>query len=259
MKSPPRSRRRKPISLALVSGGLDSTVAALVARRERPGRPLALLHLDYGQKARSRERRAFRKIAAFLQAEHVLISELRHLKHIGGSSLTDSHRPVPSHAPRPGSTPTTYVPFRNANLLAAAAAWAESIGADRIYLGISEPDSRHYPDTRASFLRAFQQAVGLGTKPSTTITLRAPLIRLSKSEIVRLGHRLGVPFHLTWSCYRGGLSPCNRCASCRLRRRGFAEAGIPDSIFPDRPVRKKPLAGRGRSGSKRPDLKGSPG
>lgn len=257
MKKPPKARRNKSVSLALVSGGLDSTVAAVVARRDRPGHPLALLHLDYGQKARTRERRAFRKIAAFLQAKHILVLELRHLKHIGGSSLTEARRPVPGRSPRPGTTPTTYVPFRNANFLAAAAAWAEVIGADRIYLGLSEPDSRHYPDTRASFLRAFQQAVDQGTKPDTTISLRAPLIRLSKSEIVRLGHRLGAPFHFTWSCYRGGPSPCNRCASCRLRRRGFAEAGIPDPLFPVRPAREKSFAGRRRLGSKHRDLCGS--
>ena len=175
MKNKPKPRKNKRPSIALVSGGLDSAVAAAIARRDRPRHPLALLHLSYGQKARTRELKAFRKIARLLQAEFQLTSELHHLKKIGGSSLTESRQRIPARSPA-GGTPSTYVPFRNANLLAAAVAWAEVIGADRIYLGVSEPDSRHYPDTRAGFIRAFNRAVELGTKPKTRIKIFSPLI-----------------------------------------------------------------------------------
>lgn len=230
--------RKKPASLVILSGGLDSTVAAAVARRDRPDHPLALLHCDYGQKARNRERQAFRKISRYFKAEHALSCRLSHLKEAGGSSLTETRHPIPDRHPRSGFTPTTYVPFRNANLLAVAVSRAEVIGADRIYLGVSEPDSSHYPDTRAAFLRAFQRAIDLGTKPDTRIRIHIPLIHLTKAEIVRLGRRVGAPFHLTWSCYRGGSRPCGRCSSCRIRRRGFTEAGIQDPLIPGKPNRK---------------------
>jgi len=223
-------RKRAP-SVVLLSGGLDSTVTAAVARRDRPRNPLALLHINYGQKSQARELKAFRRIAVFFQSDRLLTLDFSHLKKIGGSSLTDPKAKIPEKHPGAG-IPTTYVPFRNANLLAAAVAWAEVIGADRIYIGVNEPDSRHYPDTRAEFIRAFGRAVRLGTKPGARIALHTPLIRLRKCGIVRLGHRLGAPLHLTWSCYRGGLRPCGRCSSCLIRGKGFQQAGLPDPLSP---------------------------
>lgn len=222
--------KRAP-SVVLLSGGLDSTVTAAVARRDRPRNPLALLHINYGQKSQARELKAFRMIAGFFRADRLLTLDFYHLKKIGGSSLTETGKKIPDRHPGTG-IPTTYVPFRNANLLAAAVAWAEVIGADRIYIGVNEPDSRHYPDTRAEFIRAFGRAVSLGTKPKTRITLHTPLIRLKKSGIVRLGHQLGAPLHLTWSCYRGGPRPCGRCSSCLIRGKGFQQAGLPDPLSP---------------------------
>ena len=234
-------KKRAP-SVVLLSGGLDSTVTAAVARRERPRNPLALLHVNYGQKSEARELKAFRKIADFFQVPDLLLLDFSHLKKIGGSSLTDAGKKIPEKHPGAG-IPTTYVPFRNANLLAAAVSWAEVIGADRIYIGVNEPDSRHYPDTRAEFIRAFGRAVKLGTKPKTRITLHTPLIRLRKSGIIRLGHQLEAPFHLTWSCYRGGPRPCGRCSSCLIRGRGFQKAGLSDPLSPEKSlVRKKSRA-----------------
>jgi len=225
-------KKRAP-SIVLLSGGLDSAVTAAVARRDRPRHPLALLHINYGQKSETRELKAFRRIADFFPAPYRLILDFSHLRKIGGSSLTDPKKKIPEKHPGTG-TPTTYVPFRNANLLAAAVAWAEVIGADRIYIGVNEPDSRHYPDTRVEFIRAFGRAVELGTRPESRIALHAPLLRLKKSGIIRLGHRLGAPFHLTWSCYRGGPRPCGRCSSCLIRGKGFHEAGLADPLLPEK-------------------------
>lgn len=230
-------KKRAP-SIVLLSGGLDSTVTAAVARRDRPRNPLALLHINYGQKSEARELKSFRRIADFFAAPCRLTLDFSHLRKIGGSSLTDPKMKIPGKHPGTG-IPTTYVPFRNANLLAAAVAWAEVIGADRVYLGVNEPDSRHYPDTRLEFIRAFGRAVSLGTKPNTRITLHAPLLRLRKSGIVRLGYKLGAPFHLTWSCYQSGSRPCGRCSSCLIRGEGFQKAGFPDPFFPEKSLGRK--------------------
>jgi len=126
--------------------------------------------------------------------------------------------------------PVSYVPFRNAHLLATAVSWAEVLGAPAIYVGFVEEDSSGYPDCREVFLRAFELAANLGTRPGTRLSLRAPLIHLKKSEIVRRGLELEAPLRLTWSCYQGEREACGRCDSCLLRLRGFRQAGVPDPI-----------------------------
>jgi len=122
------------------------------------------------------------------------------------------------------------VPFRNAHLLATAVSWAEVLGATAAYVGFVEEDSSGYPDCREAFLRAFEAAAELGTRPGTHIAFKAPLIHLRKGQIVRLGLELGAPLHLTWSCYQGEEEACGRCDSCLLRLRGFKEAGHADPI-----------------------------
>ena len=219
-----------PLAVISLSGGLDSCVTAALARAQ--GFELALLHADYGQLTEGRERRAFEAIADFYEIprERRLIIPFDNLRAIGGSALTDPSIPLPEgDLERPG-VPASYVPFRNAHLLATAVSWAEVLEATAIYVGFVEEDSSGYPDCRESFLKAFEVVANLGTRPETRLTLHAPLIHLKKAEIVRQGLALGAPLHLTWSCYQAEEAACGHCDSCLLRLRGFREAGHPDPI-----------------------------
>jgi 7-cyano-7-deazaguanine synthase len=126
--------------------------------------------------------------------------------------------------------PTSYVPFRNANMLSIATSWAEVLGANQIYIGAVAEDSSGYPDCRPEFYEAFEEAIAAGTKPETVIKLRIPIIELSKAEIVKKGLELNAPLHLSWSCYRNENEACGTCDSCALRLRGFARAGVKDPI-----------------------------
>lgn len=213
-----------------LSGGLDSCVAAAIAKAE--GHELALLHADYGQLTEAREQRAFQEIADFygVPRERRLTIPFAHLKLIGGSALTDPSIALPEGDLQRQGVPVSYVPFRNAHLLATAVSWAEVMGAKWIYVGFVEEDSSGYPDCREAFLRSFEQTAHLGTRPETELRLRAPLIHLRKSAIVERGLALGAPLHLTWSCYQGEDRACGRCDSCLLRLRGFQEAGSADPI-----------------------------
>ncbi|MGH9579872.1 MAG: 7-cyano-7-deazaguanine synthase, partial [Terriglobales bacterium] len=149
---------------------------------------------------------------------------------IGGSALTDASIAVPEAAESAGrGIPVTYVPFRNAHLLAAAVSWAEVLGADWVYIGAVEPDSSGYPDCRPEYYRAFNDLVRAGTREGR-IQVRTPLIALYKHQIVRLGLEVGAPFDLTWSCYQREDFACGACESCALRRRAFEEAGVRDPV-----------------------------
>ena len=217
----------RPLAVVLLSGGMDSCVSAAVARRDHE---LALLHVSYGQRTETRERRAFRDIARHLGVARTLEARLDHLGAIGGSALTDEARDA-VEAPREGSSiPDTYVPFRNTHLLSVAVSWGEVIGARRIFIGAVEEDGSGYPDCRQEYYEAFNRLLRAGTRPETDLAVVTPLIHLSKAEIVRQGARLGAPFHLTWSCYAESEIACGRCESCRLRLKGFREAGIPDPL-----------------------------
>jgi 7-cyano-7-deazaguanine synthase len=216
------------LSVCLVSGGMDSCVTAAIAREESDG--LAFLHVSYGQRTEARERRAFDELADHFGVAHRLAVSLESLARIGGSSLTDSAIPVAEADLAARSVPTSYVPFRNAHLLAVAASWAEVIGAGRVYIGAVSEDSSGYPDCRPEFYAAFQHAVDAGTKPETKIEIKTPVIHMRKSEIIRRGLELGAPLHLTWSCYRTEDVACGRCDSCALRLRAFGEAGLADPI-----------------------------
>ena len=219
-----------PLAVVSLSGGLDSCVATAIAKAQ--GFDLALLHADYGQLTEGRERQAFEEIADFYEVprERRLVIPFANLRAIGGSALIDPGIPLPEgDLDRPG-VPVSYVPFRNAHLLATAVSWAEVLRASAIYVGFVEEDSSGYPDCRESFLRAFETAANLGTKPETQLSLRAPLIHLKKAEIVRQGLALGAPLHLSWSCYQGSEEACGHCDSCLLRLRGFQDAGQTDPI-----------------------------
>lgn len=226
----------RPLAVVCVSGGMDSSVTAALAAAEHR---LAFLHANYGQRTEARELECFRLLADHFQVEHTLVVDFTALKAIGGSSLTDESMPVREGEPLDGVVPTSYVPFRNAHLLSAATSWAEVLGATAIYVGAVWEDSSGYPDCRPEFYRAFEEAMRLGTRPETRIEIRTPVISLTKGEIVRRGLDLGVPFEKTWSCYQGREEACGACESCRLRLRGFAEAGARDPL----PYRAAPGSG----------------
>ncbi len=216
----------RPLAVCLVSGGMDSCVAtAWAARRYR----LALLHVNYGQRTEARERAAFDRLADHFGAARRAVVDAAYLGRFGGSSLTDRALDVPEDDP-PEGIPSTYVPFRNANLLAIATAWAETLGAARLVIGAVEPDAPGYPDCRPAFYEAANRLIALGTRPETEIRIETPVIAMTKAEVIRLGAALGAPLELTWSCYRREDVACGRCASCRRRAEAFAEAGVPDPI-----------------------------
>ncbi len=214
---------KKKLAIVLVSGGMDSLVAIAIANQDYE---LALLHIKYGQRTQKKELEAFGKIANFYKVKRKLIVSFEHLKQIGGSSLTDAKMEIPDAAGEASGIPTTYVPFRNAHLLAVATSWAEVIGATKIFIGASEEDSAGYPDCRKEFYETFNLAIQAGTKPKTHIDIITPLIRMKKANIVKKGIELGAPFELTWSCYRSNDRACGKCDSCARRLKGFKEAGI---------------------------------
>ena len=216
------------IAICLVSGGMDSCVTAAIANNEND--ELAFLHVSYGQRTEAREREAFAALADHYNVKLRLVISLEHLARIGGSSLTDPAMRVTPADLTSRAIPSSYVPFRNAHLLAAAVSWGEVIGARAIYIGAVAEDSSGYPDCRPEFYAAFQNVIDLGTKPETNITIRTPVIHLKKSEIVRTGFDLGAPLHLTWSCYQADELACGNCDSCALRLRAFREAGVRDPI-----------------------------
>jgi 7-cyano-7-deazaguanine synthase len=215
-------------AIVLVSGGMDSCVTVAMAAREND--ELALLHISYGQRTEVRERQAFYDIADHYGVEKRLDVSIEHLAKIGGSSLTDENIAVSEADLDSNEIPTSYVPFRNANMLSIATSWAEVIGATRVYIGAVAEDSSGYPDCRPEFYEAFQEAINTGTKPDTRIEIRTPIIHLSKAEIVKKGIELDAPLHLTWSCYRSETLACGTCDSCALRLRGFEHAGLKDPI-----------------------------
>jgi 7-cyano-7-deazaguanine synthase len=218
-------------AVVLCSGGLDSTVAA--AEAKVAGYELFLLSVNYGQR-HAVELARLPEIAAAVGATRSVVVDID-LRAIGGSALTDAV-PVPKDrsAEEIGSgIPPTYVPARNTLFLALALGWAEVVEAEAIYFGANILDYSGYPDCRPEFLRAFEALAQVGTKAGVegrAIRVEAPLLRMTKADIIRRGMALGAPLHLTHSCYDPDPSgrACGRCDSCRLRRKGFAEAQAAD-------------------------------
>lgn len=217
-------------AVILASGGLDSTVAAGIARNE--GYALYLLTVDYGQRHAVEVERA-RRIATVLGAAGHLVCALD-LRAIGGSALT-ADLAVPKdrkESDRGRGIPITYVPGRNLIFLALAAAHAEVVGAEVVYFGANVLDYSGYPDCRPEFIRAFEAAVKEGTRAGVegkALRIMTPLLNLTKAEIIRRGTALNLPLSLTHSCYDPvGELACGRCDSCRIRSEGFAKAGVVD-------------------------------
>jgi 7-cyano-7-deazaguanine synthase len=227
---------KKEIAIVAVSGGMDSCVTAAIANEEFE---LAFAHINYGQRTENRELKSFHNIADYYNVNKRLIINFTHLSTIGGSSLTDKNIEVTKADLTNKEIPSSYVPFRNANILSACTSWAEVLNASRIFIGAVYEDSSGYPDCRPTFFSAFEKMVQEGTRPGTKIKIETPIINLSKAEIVKKGIGLNAPLELTWSCYQNEDEACGECDSCALRLRGFQEAGIEDPIpYKTRPVYK---------------------
>ena len=219
-------------AVVLLSGGLDSTTVLYQALAD--GCECTALSFDYHQ----RHQRELSAASAIVESAGVCDHRLVHfdLSQWGGSALTDQRLDLPYDRPvaqMAETIPPTYVPARNTIFLSFALACAEAIGANRVYLGVNALDYSGYPDCRPDYLAAMQTVFRLGTRQGregAPIEIIAPLIELSKVEIIQLGDRLGVPWDLTWSCYAGGEAACGRCDACRLRLAAFAELGRPDPI-----------------------------
>lgn len=220
-------------AVVLLSGGLDSATVLYFARSR--GYKCFCLIFDYGQRHK-REIESAKKIARAANCPYEILKINLPWK---GSALLDRKIPVSKPvASRPAELtndiPLTYVPGRNIIFLSFALSCAEAIGAEKIYIGAHAQDYSGYPDCRPEFYRAFSQTAKAGTKAGTEgkpIRIITPLANKDKAQIIKLGLRLGVPFELTWSCYRGRRKPCGNCDSCYFRAKGFKEAGIPDNLL----------------------------
>ena len=219
-------------AVVLLSGGLDSSTCLLIAREE--GFEVHALSFDYGQRHVVELERARALTQRYGAADHRVVRI--ELPGASGSALTDRSVAVPRNSLGRERIPVTYVPARNSLFLAHAAAWGETLEAGDIYIGANALDYSGYPDCRPEFLEAFERMANLGTRAGVegrlAFRIRAPLLSLTKAQIVALGARLGLDFALTSSCYDPGLggSPCGSCDSCLLREKGFREAKLTDPI-----------------------------
>jgi 7-cyano-7-deazaguanine synthase len=214
-------------AVVLLSGGLDSATVLAMARAE--GYDCYALGFDYGQR-HSSELMAAQRVAADLNAREHKVVKLD-LRAIGGSALTDDSIDVPEE--ETGGIPVTYVPARNTVFLSIALGWAEVLGAQDIFVGVNAVDYSGYPDCRPEYIEAFERMANLATRAGVEghkLSIRAPLMEMTKADIVRRGTELGVDYSLTVSCYQAQAdgAACGRCDSCRLRAAGFAEAGLAD-------------------------------
>ena len=217
-------------AVVLLSGGLDSTVCMAVAKSQ--GYETYPISFNYHQR-HSIELEGAKKVADFFGVKKHLIIETN-MEQIGGSALTDSHIDVPEGDTERADIPVTYVPARNLIFLSYALGYAEVVGASCVYIGVNAVDYSGYPDCRPEFIQKFQELADCATKATAAehrkIQVMTPLQNLSKKDIVLLGTKLGAPLQFTHSCYKGGEKACGVCDSCKLRLRGFAEAGVKDPV-----------------------------
>jgi 7-cyano-7-deazaguanine synthase len=220
-------------AVVLLSGGIDSTTTLSIAKED--GHEVYALSFDYGQRHVIELEFARMNAEKFSVKKHLVINF--NLRDIGGSALTSDIK-VPKVRAEAGNIPITYVPARNTIFLSFALAWAETIGASDIFIGANAVDYSGYPDCRPEFIKAFENMANLATKASVEgpvkFRVHAPLIKLTKAEIIKKGAELGVDYSLTWSCYDPVVEtgkPCMQCDSCLLRAKGFKEAGIKDQLM----------------------------
>ncbi|RKD97719.1 7-cyano-7-deazaguanine synthase QueC [Halopiger aswanensis] len=228
------SADRTKRAVVLLSGGMDSATAAYEARER--GYEIYALHTSYGQRTEDRELECARRLADELDAADFLQIETGHLSAIGASSLTDDEMEVADADMESDEIPTSYVPFRNANLLAMAVSYAEANDCDAVFIGAHSEDFSGYPDCRPEFFEAFENLVDVGTKPETEIAIEAPFVEWSKTDIAERGVELEVPYEHTWSCYRENEPACGTCDACAFRLQAFQNVGVRDPIeYAERP------------------------
>ena len=222
-------------AVVLASGGINSTVAAALARE--PYAP-ALLHVAWGHRAADRELVAFEQIASALHIDRTMVAELSCAAMFGGNARVSKRMVIEDAAALSKQTPATFMLGLLPSMLSIAATWAGAIGAKHIILGISEdhgvpgpPVSELYPDHRIEFLQAFNLMLNYAKPPDRELVVEAPLIELTRPEVIRLGQRLDVPFQKTWSCYQNNDEPCGRCRPCTTRAAGFLRARTPDPLL----------------------------
>ena len=223
-------------AVVLASGGMDSATAAYEAQT-RGYDHLYLLHTSYGQNTEDREYECASALVDHVDAADFLHVETGHLTQIGASSLTDDSMDVADADTDSDEIPTSYVPFRNANLLSMAVSYAEANDCGAVFIGAHSEDFSGYPDCRPAFFDAFQGVVDAGTKPETDIDLVAPFVEWSKTDIAERGVELGVPYGDTWSCYRDDEPACGTCDACAFRLEAFQRIGERDPIeYAERPT-----------------------
>ncbi|MFA9501643.1 7-cyano-7-deazaguanine synthase QueC [Natrinema sp. H-ect1] len=221
-------------AVVLLSGGMDSATAAAVARDR--GYEIYALHTSYGQRTEDRELECARRLAEEFAAADFLRLETDHLAAIGASSLTDEEMAVEDADMESDEIPTSYVPFRNANLLAMAVSYAEANDCGAVFIGAHSEDFSGYPDCRPAFFEAFEDVVDVGTKPETEISIEAPFVEWSKTDIAERGVELEVHYEHTWSCYRENEPACGTCDACAFRLQAFQNIGVRDPIeYAERP------------------------
>lgn len=214
-------------AICILSGGMDSTLASYIAKND--GYEIIAVHFNYGQRTEKRELEAFRNICDDLEINEKYEIDIPFFTQIGASALTDKDIDVPTGGVEAG-VPITYVPFRNGIFLSITAAIAEKEEATAMYIGVVQEDSSGYPDCTDKFIADITKAINQGTKESTNIEIKTPLVHLSKAQIVSKAIELDVPLEHTWSCYKEEDEACGLCDSCRLRLNGFNLANTKDPI-----------------------------
>jgi 7-cyano-7-deazaguanine synthase len=221
-------------AVILASGGMDSATAAAVA--QDAGYELYMLHTSYGQQTEGKEYECAKAQSEAFKAADFLHLTTNHLSKIGSSSLTEDEMDVEEADLESEEIPSSYVPFRNANLLSMATSYAEANNCEAVFIGAHSEDFSGYPDCRPEFFDAFQQVVGAGTKPETEISIEAPFVEGSKTDIAERGLELDVPYEYTWSCYRDEAPACGTCDACAFRLQAFQNLGERDPIeYAERP------------------------
>lgn len=216
-------------AVVLASGGMDSATAAAVAKDR--GYDLYMFHTSYGQRTESKELECARAQADHFDAVDFLHVETSHLSKVGSSSLTDDEMAVEDADLESEEVPSSYVPFRNANLLSMAVSYAEANECGAVFIGAHSEDFSGYPDCRPEFFQAFQAMVEVGTKAETNISIQAPFVESSKTEIATRGVSLEVPYELTWSCYRDEEPACGTCDACAYRLQALQRLNVSDPIM----------------------------
>ena len=214
-------------AVCILSGGMDSTLSSYIAKND--GYEIIAVHFNYGQRTEKKELQAFRDICKNLEIKKKYEIDLPFFTQIGANALTDKTIDVPTKGIEAG-VPITYVPFRNGIFLSIASAIAEKEDAQALFIGVVEEDSSGYPDCTDLFIQKMTNAVNEGTKESTNIEIKTPLVKLLKRDIVKKALELNVPLEPTWSCYKDEDQACGVCDSCRLRLNGFKQANAIDPI-----------------------------